>query len=416
MTGSAFRRRILLESGDALASGLLWRLSPYAGIAPTFALGLGTPIFARSTAANYVNSGLGVSQAPADTARTDYQSGVPGTRIEPTGTNLARWSEEFDNAIWTKDKSGTAAAPIITADAGLAPDGSMTADRAQFDVSGGGAADYSRLLQIAASLPNPHPSAGSIWIKANSGGPYVFTMGGDGGTKRITVTSAWTRFSNAFASVEVTTDHLQIRLRKSESTSVSADALIWGGQIETSPFSTSYVQAAATSGSRGADKLSYAAAGNLDPRAWTISLWIYPLWNGDDGLAHYFFDCGSNATQNRLSLFKDSAGNLICRMYGNAAGAYRGVTYSASGLSGGQWHNIVAWGDPAGPQGMALNGATTGASDNLGAWSDANGLGTTLFVGADLNQANSLGGLLGFANIWGSVRPNIAPSIYARRF
>ena len=71
-----------------------------------------------------VNPDTGLIEAVgANVARFESVGGHLATLIEPAGTNLVPFSEEFDNAAWTKTRA------TISADAVVAPDGTLTADK-----------------------------------------------------------------------------------------------------------------------------------------------------------------------------------------------------------------------------------------------------------------------------------------------
>jgi hypothetical protein len=64
-------------------------------------------------------------------------------------TNLLTYSEAFDNAIWQKVAAGTGTAPTVTANSGAAPNGATVADRVQFNLNGGTTtSDWSSFYQF----------------------------------------------------------------------------------------------------------------------------------------------------------------------------------------------------------------------------------------------------------------------------
>ena len=73
--------------------------------------------FSRSSTATYVEGGV-VKTADEHQARFEEE----GLLIEESRTNLQPYSQEFDNAAWSKVGSS------ITANSVAAPDGTMTAD------------------------------------------------------------------------------------------------------------------------------------------------------------------------------------------------------------------------------------------------------------------------------------------------
>jgi len=82
---------------------------------------LETTTSARSTFAGITVDGTSVPNVP----RLDYSGGAtcPSLLLEPQRTNLATYSESFDNAAWTKANA------TVTANATTSPDGYVNADK-----------------------------------------------------------------------------------------------------------------------------------------------------------------------------------------------------------------------------------------------------------------------------------------------
>jgi hypothetical protein len=81
--------------------------------------------FTRSTTGTYYNSSGVLTSAAINAARFDYNPSnlsPLGLLIEQSSTNIALYSEQFDNALWVKASS------TVVANATTAPDGTSTAD------------------------------------------------------------------------------------------------------------------------------------------------------------------------------------------------------------------------------------------------------------------------------------------------
>jgi len=103
-----------------------------------------------------------------------------------TYQNLLKFSEELDNAIWTKPSSRV----TVTADNAIAPNGEMSADTAQWTVSTLG-------LRQSFTLTDGATYTVSFWGRLSndvSGGVIAFDLG-DGASKSITFTDTWSRAS-----------------------------------------------------------------------------------------------------------------------------------------------------------------------------------------------------------------------------
>jgi len=171
------------------------------------------------------------------------QNGLVAHYVPIRQRNLLKWSEDFSNAVWTKSASGTGVTPIVTANHGIAPDNTQTADRIQFNKGAGNTtSDLSNMNQILSGMINPHTVTISIYLKSNDANSYQIALreGESTTLKIITVTTEWQRFFvsvNNYASVNAS---LQLILRGTYGTSSTADLLVWGAQLELSPSATTY--------------------------------------------------------------------------------------------------------------------------------------------------------------------------------
>jgi hypothetical protein len=101
--------------------------------------------------------------------------------------NLLRYTEQFDNALWSKTTGVTVPATTETA-----PDGTATADRIVYD--GSGAAGGVRFSQNTSAIQaNGAGVITSVWLKASA--PVTLRIGDNRAYSTINVTTAWQRFS-----------------------------------------------------------------------------------------------------------------------------------------------------------------------------------------------------------------------------
>ena len=94
-------------------------------------------------------------------------TGALGVLIERAASNIIQYSEQFDNAAWTLEHV-VQPVPTVTADVGVAPDGTTTADLISFPATG--AAEDSAIRQDTAA-------GGGIYS------PSVYVRSFDGGTR-----------------------------------------------------------------------------------------------------------------------------------------------------------------------------------------------------------------------------------------
>ena len=174
-----------------------------------------------------------------------------GSNATVTGSNgLIQWapnnlllqSESFDNATWQKFGGGVATAPAVTANAGVAPDGTTTADRVQFTLNGGTTSTDRSLLSQSATLATSFPYTYSIWVRSLTG-TLSMGIGCDNlvGNTPITVTTEWQRFTvSGTATGTAGVALLQLRGGQTPVQSNAADVLIWGAQLEIGSTATTY--------------------------------------------------------------------------------------------------------------------------------------------------------------------------------
>lgn len=176
-----------------------------------------------------------------------FSRGTNATVTDSTGRltyaphNLATFSEQFDNSAWTKTAAGTGVTPTVTANAGVAPDGTTTADQIVFNRGAGNTiSDRSYVFQ-SPTVVSGVSYASSVYLKAatpSDAGKQLSLRGVAGaGYTIITLTNAWQRVS----SVELagsTTGNLEIANRGTITSSNSVTALVWGAQMEAVTYQT----------------------------------------------------------------------------------------------------------------------------------------------------------------------------------
>lgn len=149
--------------------------------------------------------------------------------------NLFKYTEEFDNGVWTKT-----GATSVTPNAGVAPNGTQTADRVDnFDDAQG-----DRLKQTI-TITNS-TLRGSVWVKgegSNIGKDITLVIKRLGGTYTgssitHTLTDSWVRLDG---NVTQLSDNTGASLVFSSPASNSAESfLVWGAQMELANEATGY--------------------------------------------------------------------------------------------------------------------------------------------------------------------------------
>ena len=178
--------------------------------------------------------------------RITFSRGTNATLIDSTGrltyapNNLLLRSQEFEDAYWTKFGANFALPPVVTANAGVAPDGTTTADRVQFNcVDNTNAANRSWINPATLSAPAGVRYTGSVWVKAfdtaNVG--RTIRLAVDNLTSNVfTITADWQRISINGLAVGVIGNFL-VETRGTFTTQ-TADVLLWGAQLEQVTYQT----------------------------------------------------------------------------------------------------------------------------------------------------------------------------------
>jgi hypothetical protein len=181
-----------------------------------------------------------------------------GRSVWESRTNLLLRSEEFSDAYWTKSAGGTGLAPVVTPNATIAPDGTLSADLVVFNCADISSASNRSILSRGVTVINGAAYSGTIFIKAA-------TLADVGKTIRFNLENISTDAPKNY----VLTDSFQrvvLRQGVSSSTSVTylieargtfteqqVSVIIWGAQLEAGAFATPYIPTVASQVTRLAD-------------------------------------------------------------------------------------------------------------------------------------------------------------------
>jgi hypothetical protein len=221
----------------------------------------------RNSSATYVPvAATGtIYTAPPNVARV-MENGI---LIEPQSTNLALWSQDFTNAVWSKGAGITS----VTAATVPAPDGTTTGSQVVSAASG--AILLNQNITGAVNAPYTH----SVWMRTPSGTQSVAISIYNSTTSAyicnlaFTVTTTWTRFacpSSSPGAGNTICNYIY--------PAASATLYVWGDQLEQQPIATSYIATTTATVSRAADTVVY---GNLDPNEGCLSATVTPSWTGN---------------------------------------------------------------------------------------------------------------------------------------
>jgi hypothetical protein len=234
-----------------------------------------TVIRVGATATRFNNSGL-IETVAADTPRFDFNPltlSCRGLLIEEQRTNLVTYSEDFNNADWTKARSS------ITANTIVAPDGTLTGDKLIANT-----ANDTHRLTFTGSFVSGNTYTYSIFAKADELQRFLFRTGvtafgvnanatfnletGNAvfaspwtSARADPVGNGWFRCSATItaSATATTSDGLYIDMLGGPTSSRTfvgnnIDGFyIWGAQLEIGAFPTSYIPTEASQVTRSAD-------------------------------------------------------------------------------------------------------------------------------------------------------------------
>jgi hypothetical protein len=241
-------------------------------------------------------SGRGNHATQSTTANRPTYGIVPKTGRR----NLLTRTEDFSNAAWSTQSSGT----TRTANVAIAPDGTLSADQINFI-----ATTTSRLDQLGGPTG---VNTFSCWLRSVSGTfTIVFGRGVAEGTV-VTLTEDWQRFS-------FTNTNLQAGFSNGETIAKSFYA--WGAQLEVGSVATAYqrvtTQFDVTEAGVASDHYLF-FGGSTDPR-WMVTPTITPgidkvqVFAGvrklSDAVRGWIFETSVNAANNNGSVWLTSPRN-----------------------------------------------------------------------------------------------------------
>ena len=213
--------------------------------------------------------------------------GVLGLLVENAATNPVLRSQEIEAAGWDSANSGVAG-PTITADYGVAPDGTTTADRVVIPATTSGQYSYRYQSGFTAVQRTT-----SVYIKGNGTSGTVNLLSGvsaNACTACAYVADTWSRCSLNSSSTAATViffgnDSADVSC--TTSSKGAQDILVWGFQHETGLYATSYIPTTSAAVTRVKD--AYTVPGASFPgTAFSLFATVTTAWSVAPDLAGIF--------------------------------------------------------------------------------------------------------------------------------
>ena len=262
----------LVTTPNGYKAGTLYSIKPTSGA--------GDMTVVRATTATRVNSAGLIESMANNVPRLDYSNGTcPSLLVEPQRSNLVLYSEQFDNAAWTKG-NGT-----ITANATTSPDGTANADKFAEDTStdahyfGNDTATATSGQSVTFTIFAKASERSWIAIRLYSGASSIFgwynigsgTLGtiGAGGTGTIeNYSNGWYRCS---LTITMASNSVCLPYAFSSTgngtitfTGTSGSGFFaWGAQLEAGSYPTSYIPTTTAAVTRNADDISKTGISSL---------------------------------------------------------------------------------------------------------------------------------------------------------
>ena len=271
--------------------------------------GSGDLTVTRATTSTRVNSSGLVATVSNNVPRLDYlNSSCPTILVESQRTNNFAYSEQFDNAYWTKISA------TVTANNTTAPDGTATADKVEFN---GG------YVSAAAVVTDNLTYTVSFFAKKGTANLFQISEAFYFGTSVVfdlnagTVTSGTGKIENYGngwyrCSTQVTYGVGQVVSAWLFRNYQSGYVYVWGAQLEAGSYPTSYIPTTTAAVTRNADVISKTSVSSLIGQTEGTIFAEIKVSKLLGTASRYIFHISDGTTNNRIYMaFSGASSNVI---------------------------------------------------------------------------------------------------------
>jgi hypothetical protein len=247
--------------------------------------------------------------------RLDYlNSSCPRLLLEPQRTNLALFSEQMDNAYWTKTRA------TITANNATSPDGYTNADKLVEDAILGSHFVDRTITGLTASAVHSFSifakkaerefvslqcvtNGNSVFVNLNNG---AISIGGGYTSSTVKVESysnSWYRITVNDTPPSTSLRYIAVTAINSSTISYTGDGTsgiyLWGAQLEAGAYPTSYIPTLGASVTRVADAASKTGISSLIGQT-EGTLFVDFVFQDNDTSVAGIFSLSDGTTSNRI--------------------------------------------------------------------------------------------------------------------
>ena len=299
----------LVTTPNGYKAGTLYSIKPTSG--------LGDMTVVRATTATRVNSAGLIESVANNVPRLDYSNGsCPSLLVEPQRTNLALYSEQFDNAAWQNN------GPWITPNTTTAPDGTLTADTlaASQAQNNWQAINASINTTYTLSLYVKLGTATNLCLIVNNQSAWNTIGGQSFNSANGLNTSTWTRISYTFTTPSTLPfGGINFHIGGNAETGLTQSTgtvFIWGAQLELGSYPTSYIPTTSAAVTRNADVISKTGISSLIGQTeGTVFVEVDISNTGITRIPIVISSANPSTSTSEAYFYINGAGNLVFEFY-----------------------------------------------------------------------------------------------------